>query len=111
MFSVRIYLTYAKGVHLLEVFKPIDIKDADEHLCPAHRFAVLACQTLVQDRHNPFEEARVDEFGNRISNDRGLRAIQRGDDLLGARRDLLLDRPFLEVSKRNAQEPSRQLQG
>jgi len=86
------------------VLETVDIKDTNKHLCTLRCIAILARQTLVHDRHEPFEHAGINKLSNTVPDHSRLSCVEGGDDLLIAGYDLLLDYPFLEIGEVNTQE-------
>ena len=63
------------------MLETVDIQDTDEHLRPTSSLSVLTSKTLVDYRHQPLEKTRIHEFRNTVTNNEGLRAIERCNDL------------------------------
>jgi len=85
-----------------EMFKPVDIENANEalHL----RDNLGRAEEAVHGLHKPVEERRVDVLGHGVAHNNSLGLVQVGHDLFTARDELLLDRPFCEVGRVDAQK-------
>lgn len=79
------------------MLEPIDIQHANEHLCPTCSLTSFPRQTFIHNRDQPFKQTRINKLCDTVPHCSCLHRIQRGDNLFGARRNLLLDCPLFEV--------------
>ena len=73
----------------------------DEHFCPVRSLSTFTRKTLVDNSNEPLEQACIQELRDRISDYGRLSTIQRGCNLLRSSSDLFLDRPLLELYRRD----------
>ena len=87
-----------------------DVEHSDKLLRLLDSGSILAEQALVDYRDEVLPDARVHKLGHTVSDNRSGWSSQGGDDLLAPGHELLLDRPLLEVSRRDPEQAGRELE-
>lgn len=92
---------------LLEMLKPINIEYTNKLFSLERALSIFSRQTLIHNRNEPLEHARVYKLADRVTDDRCLRGIQTRNNLLAPRRNLLLSRPLFKLDGVETEKSTR----